>query len=50
VLRDGDMGIGSIGGADVDSDWLHGLEQSLEFNRDQVLVEAGNGFGWHGHA
>jgi hypothetical protein len=48
VLCDDDMCVGGIRRADVHTDWLQGFKQALEFDRDQLLVETGDGFWWHG--
>jgi len=50
VLRDGDVGVGGVRGCHVDTGWLQGSEQSLEFDADELFVEAGDWVGWHGPA
>jgi hypothetical protein len=49
VLRDGDVSVRRVRGYYVDPGWLQGSEQSLEFDADELFVEAGDWVGWHAH-
>ena len=48
VFRDRDVSVGGIGGRDMDTGRVQAGEQASELFGDEVLVQAGNGFGWHG--
>jgi len=39
--------VGGVGGRDIDASRLQARKQASELFGDEVLVQAGNRFGWH---
>jgi hypothetical protein len=48
VFRDRDVRVGGVGGRDIDASRLQARKQASELFGDEVLVQSGNRFGWHG--